>query len=158
MEGGIFMQISFKVNDKDYSLDVQPNVRLVDILRDRLGLTGTKEGCGEGECGTCTVIMNKKAVHSCLVLASQVDGKEIITVEGLEKDGELDRLQEEFISKGAIQCGFCTPGMLMSAKALLMENPNPTVEEIKIAIAGNICRCTGYNKIVDAIQAAAESN
>ncbi|MDR7871502.1 MAG: (2Fe-2S)-binding protein [Tissierellaceae bacterium] len=151
------MQISFKVNDKDYSLDVQPNVRLVDILRDKLSLTGTKEGCGEGECGTCTVIMNKKAVHSCLVLAQQVDGKEIITVEGLEKDGELDRLQEEFIKKGAIQCGFCTPGMLMSAKALVMENPNPSLEEIKIALAGNLCRCTGYAKIVDAVQAAVES-
>ena len=148
------MQIDFKVNDKDYSLDIQPNLRLLDILRDRLELTGTKEGCGEGECGTCTVIMNKKAVHSCLVLAPQVDGKEIITVEGLAKDGELDRLQEEFIRKGAIQCGFCTPGMLMSAKALIMENPNPSVEEIKIAIAGNLCRCTGYIKIVDAIQEA----
>ncbi len=152
------MHVNFKVNGKDYSLDVEPNLRLVDILRDKLGLTGTKEGCSEGECGTCTVIMNNKAVHSCLVLASQVQGKEIITVEGLEKNGELDRLQEEFIKQGAIQCGFCTPGMLMSAKALLMEKPNPTVEEIKVAIAGNLCRCTGYNKIVKAIQAAVEQN
>lgn len=150
------MQVNFKVNGKQYSLDVEPNLRLVDILRDKLGLTGTKEGCGEGECGTCTVIMNNKAVHSCLVLASQADGKEVITVEGLEKDGELDRLQVEFIKQGAIQCGFCTPGMLMSAKALLMENPNPTVDEIKSAIAGNLCRCTGYDKIISAIQAAAE--
>lgn len=150
------MQISLKVNGKDYSLDVQPNLRLLDLLRDKLELTGTKEGCGEGECGTCTVIMDKKAIHSCLVLATQANGREIITVEGLAKDGELDRLQEEFISKGAIQCGFCTPGMLMSAKALLMEKPNPTVEEIKVAIAGNMCRCTGYGKIVEAIEAAIE--
>jgi len=152
------MQVDFKVNGKQYSLNVEPNLRLVDILRDKLGLTGTKEGCGEGECGTCTVIMNNKAVHSCLVLAPQVGGKDIITVEGLEKNGEMDRLQEEFIKKGAIQCGFCTPGMLMSAKALLMENHNPTVEEIKNAIAGNLCRCTGYDKIISAIQAVAEIN
>jgi len=151
------MKVNFKVNDKQYSIDVEPNLRLLDVLRDKLGLTGTKEGCGEGECGTCTVIMDNMAVHSCLVLVPQIDGKEIITVEGLEKNGELDRLQEEFIKQGAIQCGFCTPGMLMSAKALLMENPNPTVEEIKIAIAGNLCRCTGYGKIVSAIQAAIEA-
>lgn len=150
------MQVEFKVNGKDYSLDLDPQLRLVDILRDELGLTGTKEGCGEGECGTCTVIMNNKAVHSCLILASQIRGKEIITVEDLEKDGQLDKLQETFIKQGAIQCGFCTPGMLMSAKALLMENPNPTVEEIKVAIAGNLCRCTGYNKIVTAIKDAVE--
>lgn len=152
------MKLEFKVNDNNYSIDVEPNLRLIDILRDKLGLTGTKEGCGEGECGTCTVIMNNEAVHSCLVLASQANGKEIITVEGLEKDGKLDRLQEEFIKQGAIQCGFCTPGMLMSAKALLMENPNPTVEDIKVAIAGNLCRCTGYDKIVKAVKAAAEQN
>ncbi len=152
------MKISFKVNDKDYSLDVEPNIRLVDILRDRLNLTGTKEGCGEGECGTCTVIMDKYAVHSCLVLASQVDGTEIITVEGLQKEGQLDKLQEEFIKRGAIQCGFCTPGMLMSAKALFMKKPNPTVEEIKHEMAGNMCRCTGYEKITEGVQDAAESN
>lgn len=152
------MKLEFKVNGNNYSMEVEPNLRLVDILRDKLGLTGTKEGCGEGECGTCTVIMNNKAVHSCLVLASQANGKEIITVEGLEKNGKLDKLQEEFIKHGAIQCGFCTPGMLMSAKALLMEKSNPTVEDIKVAIAGNLCRCTGYNKIVEAIKAAAEQN
>ncbi|MCQ1528848.1 (2Fe-2S)-binding protein [Lutispora saccharofermentans] len=151
------MLLQFKVNGKDYSINVEPQQRLVDILRNNLGLTGTKEGCGEGECGTCTVIMNGKAVHSCLVLAPQARGKEIITVEGLEIDGKLDKLQESFIEHGAIQCGFCTPGMLMSAKALLMENPNPTVEDIKTAIAGNICRCTGYNKIVSAIKAVTEA-
>lgn len=149
------MKIDFKVNGKDYSLDIDPTLRLIDILRDELGLTGTKEGCGEGECGTCTVIMDNKAVNSCLVLASQIRGKEILTVEGLEKDGQLDELQESFIRNGAIQCGYCTPGMLMSAKALLMNNPNPTEEEIKTAIAGNLCRCTGYNKIVAAIKEVA---
>lgn len=146
------MQIEFKVNGKDYSMDVDPKLRLLDILRDELDLTGTKEGCGEGECGTCTVIMDKKAVNSCLVLASQIQGKEIITIEGLEENGELDPLQESFVKNGAIQCGYCTPGMIMSAKALFMNNPNPTDEEIKTAIEGNLCRCTGYGKIVTAIR------
>lgn len=150
------MQIRFKVNGQEYNLDVSPTLRLVDLLRDRLGLTGTKEGCGEGECGSCTVIMNGKAVNSCLVLAPQIRGQEIITIEALEKNGRLDKLQESFINNGAIQCGYCTPGMLMSAKALLMANSNPSEEEIKIAIAGNLCRCTGYNKIINAIKEAAE--
>jgi Aerobic-type carbon monoxide dehydrogenase, small subunit CoxS/CutS homologs len=150
------LQIRFKVNGQEYNLDVSPTLRLVDLLRDRLGLTGTKEGCGEGECGSCTVIMNGKAVNSCLVLAPQIRGQEIITIEALEKNGRLDKLQESFINNGAIQCGYCTPGMLMSAKALLMANSNPSEEEIKIAIAGNLCRCTGYNKIINAIKEAAE--
>lgn len=146
------MKIECKVNNKTYIMDIEPNLRLIDILRDYLGLTGTKEGCGEGECGTCTVIMNGKAVHSCLVLAPQVNGKEIITIEGLEKDGELDPLQDSFIKNGAVQCGYCTPGMIMSAKALLMNNHNPSDDDIKTAIEGNLCRCTGYAKIIEAIK------
>ena len=149
------MQIEFKVNNQEYKMDVSPTMRLVDLLREKLGLTGTKEGCGEGECGSCTVIMNGKAVNSCLILAPQIRGQEILTIESLEKNGEMDKLQESFINNGAIQCGYCTPGMLMSAKALLMTNSHPSEEEIKIAIAGNLCRCTGYNKIVRAIKEAA---
>ena len=150
------MKIDFKVNGRDYSLEVREDMRLLDFLREELKLTGTKEGCGEGECGACTVIIDGKAVNSCLVLAPEIDGKEVITVEGLERDGRLHPLQESFIEKGAIQCGFCTPGMLMSAKALLDRNPDPSDEEIMEAIEGNLCRCTGYYKIVQAIRAAAE--
>lgn len=148
------MQIEFKVNGKVHNMNVDPTMRLVDLLREELGLTGTKEGCGEGECGSCTVLMNGKAVNSCLVLASQIRGQEIDTIESLEQDG-LDKLQESFINNGAVQCGYCTPGMLMSAKALLMANPHPSEEEIKTSIAGNLCRCTGYNKIVKAIKEVA---
>ncbi|KJR45084.1 Xanthine dehydrogenase iron-sulfur subunit [Desulfosporosinus sp. I2] len=151
------MQIEFKVNGKEHTMHIQSTMRLVDLLREELGLTGTKEGCGAGECGSCTVLMNGKAVNSCLVLAPQINGQEIITIEALEQDGQLDKLQESFIHNSAVQCGYCTPGMLMSAKALLMRNPNPTEEEIKTSIAGNLCRCTGYNKIVTAIKEAAES-
>ncbi|WP_411680796.1 (2Fe-2S)-binding protein [Clostridium thailandense] len=145
------MFIELTVNKKKYKLDVYPRKRLLDIIREDIGLTGTKEGCSEGECGACTVIMNKRAVNSCMILAVQARNKEIITVEGLEKNGELDELQKAFINKGAVQCGFCTPGMLMSCKALLMNNVNPTEEEIKKAIEGNLCRCTGYNKIIEAV-------
>ena len=150
------MQITFKVNGIEYRRDVLPTTRLVDLLRGELGLTGTKEGCGEGECGSCTVLLNGKAVSSCLVLAPQVRGQEILTIEGLEQDGELDRLQKSFIANSAVQCGYCTPGMLMSAKGLLLANPHPSAEEIKTAIAGNLCRCTGYNNIVKAIKAVAD--
>jgi carbon-monoxide dehydrogenase small subunit len=150
------VKIDFKLNGRDYSLEVRDDMRLLDFLREELKLTGTKEGCGEGECGACTVIIDGKAVNSCLVLAPEIDGKEVITVEGLERDGRLHPLQESFIEKGAIQCGFCTPGMLMSAKALLDRNPDPSDEEIMEAIEGNLCRCTGYYKIVQAIRAAAE--
>ncbi len=146
------MHIRFKVNGTECSIDTDPGKRLLDVLREDMGLTGTKEGCGEGECGACTVIMDGFAVNSCLIMIGQMDGKEIITVEGLEKDGELDRLQKAFISNGAVQCGYCTPGMLMSSKALLMKNPHPTEEEIRIAISGNLCRCTGYTKIVAAVK------
>lgn len=146
------MRIEMIVNGNRHSLEVDPGRRLLDVLREELGLTGTKEGCGEGECGACTVIMDGVAVNSCLVMVGQADGKQIMTVEGLETDNELDELQEAFIRNGAVQCGFCTPGMLMSCKALLMKNPHPSEEEIRLAIAGNLCRCTGYTKIVAAVK------
>lgn len=147
--------ISFTINGEQCSLDVEPNRTLVKMIRDDLNLTGTKEGCGAGECGSCTVIVDKRAVNSCMMLAVEAEGKEILTVEGLGKNGVLDELQEAFINKAALQCGYCTPGMLMSAKALLMRNPNPTEAEINEAISGNLCRCTGYRSIVDAIKEAA---
>jgi aerobic carbon-monoxide dehydrogenase small subunit len=144
--------VTFKVNGEEVILDVGPKERLLDTLREQLKLTGTKEGCSVGECGACTVILNGEAVHSCLVLTGQLNGSEIITVEGLEKDGKLDPLQEAFIEHQAVQCGFCTPGMLMSAKALLNYNPSPDRDEIKTAIEGNLCRCTGYKQIIEAIE------
>ncbi|WP_206808728.1 (2Fe-2S)-binding protein [Paradesulfitobacterium ferrireducens] len=150
------MKLEFKVNGKTYELDVDPESRLLDVLREELGLTGAKEGCGEGECGACTVIMDGLAVNSCLVLAAQARGKEILTVEGLAENGELDRLQQAFIDNGAIQCGYCTPGMLMSAKALFLRNPHPSETEIRTALAGNLCRCTGYVNIINAVKDAAE--
>jgi carbon-monoxide dehydrogenase small subunit len=148
------MQIDFKLNGKNVSIDICPTMRLVDLLRDSLGLTGTKEGCAEGECGACIVIMDGVAVNSCLVLALQVRGREIITIEGMARDGELDILQQKFLEHTAVQCGYCTPGMLMSAKALLMTNPHPSEDEIRLALAGNLCRCTGYSKIVESVQEA----
>ncbi len=149
--------IKVTVNDRLYELQVDPELRLVDLLRDELGLTGTKEGCGKGECGACTIIMNGKTVNSCMVLAFQADGSEILTIEGMGDDGEeLHPIQEAFIRQGAVQCGYCTPGMVLSAKAILDKNPNPSEEEIRKGISGNLCRCTGYQKIVDAIKDAAE--
>lgn len=150
------MQIEFKVNGIEHNMKVRSTMRLVDLLREELGLTGTKEGCGEGECGSCTVLMNGKAVNSCLILAPQIRNQAILTIEALEQDEELDILQASFIKNSAVQCGYCTPGMLMSAKALLIANAHPTEEEIKTAIAGNLCRCTGYNKIVKAIKEVAD--
>ncbi|BCV22414.1 (2Fe-2S)-binding protein [Moorella sp. Hama-1] len=150
------ISVSLRVNGRDYTVTVAPNARLLDVLRDELLLTGTKEGCDIGECGACTVIMDGKAVNSCLVLAASAAGKEITTIEGLEQGGRLHPLQEAFMQHNALQCGFCTPGMIMSAKALLDQNPHPTRAEIKTAIAGNLCRCTGYEQIVDAIEEAAE--
>lgn len=132
--------------------EIDPFKRLLDFLREDMKLTGVKEGCSEGECGACTVIIDEKAVTSCTIFAGQVMNKEIITIEGLEKNGELDRLQKAFIRNGAVQCGFCTPGMILSCKALLMKKENPTEEEIKQAIEGNLCRCTGYEKIISAVQ------
>ena len=149
-------EISFTLNNKKVAVSVDPMKRLIDVIREDFHLTGTKEGCGIGECGACTVIVDKKAVCSCMMLAGQVEGKEVITIEGIEMDGELSALQKNFIKYGAIQCGFCTPGMIMSAIALLMENPKPTEKEIRIAISGNLCRCTGYVQIIEAIQATVE--
>jgi carbon-monoxide dehydrogenase small subunit len=150
------MKLSLNVNGMEHELDVRPTARLIDVLRLQLGLTGVKEGCSEGECGACTVIVDDKAVNSCLVLAGQVRGKKVITVEGLAGDDGLDLLQRMFVEHGAVQCGFCTPGMLMSAKALLLADPHPTEEAIRLALAGNLCRCTGYTTIVAAVRAASE--
>lgn len=150
------IQLNLTVNEKPYSLGVASNLRLVDLLRDQLGLTGTKEGCGVGECGACTVIMNGQIVNSCLVLAGQAEGATITTIEGVQgADGQLHPIQQAFIDKGAVQCGYCTPGMVLSAKALLDQNPDPTMEEIKEGISGNLCRCTGYQQIIDAVEDAA---
>ncbi|MBS3945140.1 MAG: (2Fe-2S)-binding protein [Melioribacter sp.] len=150
------MEIRFTLNHNNVTVVVEPNLRLLDLLRNKFNLTGTKEGCSIGECGACTVIMNGKAVNSCLVLAGQCEGAEIITIEGIDKDGKLHPLQVNFLKSGAVQCGFCTPGMIMSAYALLLENPNPTEEEIKDAIAGNLCRCTGYKQIIEAVEKSAK--
>jgi carbon-monoxide dehydrogenase small subunit len=144
--------IQLKVNGDSYQVLVKPNMTLLEILREELNFTGTKKGCNEGECGACTVILEGKPVCSCLVLALEAEGKEVVTIEGLANGDELHPLQKAFIDNGAIQCGFCTPGMILSAKALLDNNPRPTDIEIKEAIAGNICRCGGYNVIVNAIK------
>ncbi|MBU5436934.1 (2Fe-2S)-binding protein [Tissierella sp. MSJ-40] len=147
-------EIKLKVNGIDYILNIDEDIRLIDLLRDKLRLTGTKEGCGEGECGACTVIMDGVSVNSCLVMAFQADGSNILTIEGLEEEGKLHPIQKAFIEEGAIQCGYCTPGMIMSVKALLDKQPYPSREEIRKGISGNLCRCTGYNKIVDATEMA----
>lgn len=146
------MQISFILNEKAVTLEMPASRTLLDVLRYDLHMTGTKCGCGAGECGTCTVLFNGKAVNACLFLAPDVDGQNVVTIEGLEKEGELHPLQKAFIAKGAIQCGYCTPGMILSAKALLDRNPNPTREEIKEGLSGNLCRCTGYDKIFLAVE------
>jgi aerobic carbon-monoxide dehydrogenase small subunit len=149
--------ITLIVNDTQYSVHVEPDELLVDVLREKIGLTGTKKGCGTGDCGACTVLMDGKPVTSCLVLAVSAVGKSILTIEGLERDGGLDPIQQSFLDKFAVQCGFCTPGMVLSVKALLDNNPDPTEEEIRYAISGNLCRCTGYQKIVEAVQALTSS-
>ena len=148
--------ITLIVNGTPSQLAVEPYRPLVDVLRDDLGLTGTKKGCGHGHCGTCTVMVEGKAVNSCLTLAIDLDGRNITTIEGLTADGQYHSLQKAFIQEGAVQCGFCTPGIIMMAKALLDENPTPNEKEVREAIVGNICRCTGYAKIVKAILSAAE--
>jgi len=150
------LEVRLKVNGEVRVADVPSSATLVELLREGLGLTGTKVGCGRGECGACTVLLDGKPVNSCLVYAAQCQGREVLTIEGLAKDDTLDRVQRAFAEAGAVQCGFCTPGMIMSAHALLQENPHPTREEIEEAISGNLCRCTGYVKIVDAIERSAE--
>jgi carbon-monoxide dehydrogenase small subunit len=147
-------EITLTVNKETHRLSVEPHRRLLDVLRNDLGLTGTKEGCGEGDCGACTVIMDGQAVTSCLILAVEADGSEITTIEGLADGGKLHPLQEAFVTHGAVQCGFCSPGMILSAKAFLETHPSPSREEVKGAMVGNLCRCTGYVKIIDAILAA----
>lgn len=149
-------KITLNVNGRDYNLSIEPEMTLLDVLREKLDLTGTKVSCREGECGACTVLMDGKACLSCLTLAMQAQGKKIVTIEGLAEDGQLHPVQKAFIDHGAIQCGYCTPGMILSSKALLDENPNPTREDVKTALSGNLCRCTGYVKIVEAVLAAAD--
>lgn len=144
--------IEFNLNGKDVKIEVPEDERLLDMLRDRLMLTGTKEGCGIGECGACTVIVDGVAVNSCLTFAASVDGKSVITIEGVAQNGELAPIQKSILEHNALQCGFCTPGIVMSIKALLDSNPKPTEEEIKIAISGNLCRCTGYQQILEAVE------
>lgn len=148
------VEIKLKVNGKSYILEIEEDMRLLDLLREKLGLLGVKEGCSEGECGACTVIMDGEVVNSCLIMAFQAEGSKIVTIEGLEKEGEIHPVQQAFIEVGAVQCGYCTPGMILSAKALLDKNPNPTEEEIREGISGNLCRCTGYNKIIQAVEKA----
>jgi len=147
--------LTMSVNGEAVLVHIKPDTLLLDVLRDHLGLMGTKEACGEGECGSCTVLLDGEPVTSCLVPALKAQGREVLTVEGLASSGELHPLQKAFIEHGAVQCGYCTPGMLMSAKALLDRNPRPEEDQIKEAISGNLCRCTGYVKIVEAIRAAA---
>jgi len=143
--------LTMKLNREEVTVQVKPSALLVEVLRDQLELTGTKVACGEGECGACTVLLDGEPVNSCLVPALKAQDREVMTVEGLAPLGELHPLQKAFVEHGAVQCGYCTPGMLMSAKALLDHNPNPTEDEIRLAISGNLCRCTGYAKIVEAI-------
>jgi len=149
--------IKFVLNGKSYELKIQPWRTLLEVIREDLKLTGPKEGCGQGECGSCTVIMSGKAVNSCLVPAVEADGQEIITIEGLADGENLHPIQDAFVEHAGMQCGFCTPGMIMSAKYLLDRNPDSSLEEIKEGIAGNFCRCTGYTKIVESINAAAQA-
>jgi aerobic carbon-monoxide dehydrogenase small subunit len=149
--------ISLTVNGNKSSLQVYPHHTLLEVLRDCLDLTGTKECCAEGECGACTVLLDARAVNSCLVLAVEADGGEVVTIEGLAAGGELDPLQTAFVEKGAVQCGFCIPGMILSAKYLLACNAHPTVPEIQEGLSGNLCRCAGYSRIIEAVIAAAEA-
>ena len=148
---------NFMVNGKLYEIIIEPRMLLVDVLRERMGLTGTKYACGTGDCGACTVLVDGKPILSCLTLAVTVRDKNILTIEGIADGNTLHPLQQAFIDNGAVQCGYCIPGMVLSAKALLEENPKPTRNEIQVGLAGNLCRCTGYVKIVDAVQAAAET-
>ena len=150
------MTVRFTLNGKPVSISTAPHRRLLDVLREELNLTGTKEGCGIGECSACTVLVNGKAVNSCLILIGQVEGAAVMTIEGLADGANLRPLQRNFIRAGAVQCGFCTPGVLLAAHALLSENPQPTEEQVAAAIAGNLCRCTGYKQIIEAVMLTAQ--
>jgi carbon-monoxide dehydrogenase small subunit len=156
--GGMERSFSFKLNGRQVSVSAPPAYTLLEVLREKLDVTGPKEDCGKGECGACTVLMNGRTVLSCLVLISQADGAEIVTSEGFMRDGSPDHVQKAFIENGAVQCGHCIPGFIVSTEALLSRSPNPSVEEIKTALAGNLCRCTGYASIIRAVQKAAEKN
>lgn len=153
----ISIQVTFEVNGKKVTVNSPPNRTLLDVLREDLGLTGAKDACGgEGECGACTVIMNGKSVNSCMVFIGQVQGSVIETIEGIAKDGELHPLQRAFVEVGAVQCGYCTPGAIIAAKALLQGNPHPSDEQVREGLSGNLCRCTGYVKMIEAVRRAAE--
>ena len=156
MEGAAGMKLRFKLNGKMVELEVKGNERLIDILREQLDLVGTKEGCGKGECGACTVLFDKLPVCSCLVIAAQIDGHEVVTIEGISSDKRYSAILEAFEATGAVQCGFCSPGMIISTAALLKKNKKPSIEQIKHALAGNLCRCTGYSKIIEAVELASE--
>ena len=145
------VELNLTVNGESTSLEVAPHATLLDVLRENLELTGTKYGCGEGECGACSVLLDGKVVNSCLVLALECEGATVLTIEGLAREGVLHPIQQAFVDQGAVQCGFCTPGMIMAAYALLQENPSPTAEQVTRGLEGNLCRCTGYRKIVDAV-------
>ena len=149
------VQIKLKVNGEDHQKEVESRMTLLDFLRNELNLTGTKEGCGEGDCGACTVVVDGAAVNSCIMLAVEAQGRDVLTIEGVSDGNELHPIQQAFIEHGAIQCGFCTPGMILSTKTFLEDNPSPTEVEVRTAIAGNLCRCTGYDKIVKSILAVA---
>jgi aerobic-type carbon monoxide dehydrogenase small subunit (CoxS/CutS family) len=150
------LKISFVLNGRNKTADVEPDMRVIDLLREHLHLTGTKEGCGSGECGACTILVDGKSRLSCLMLAAQLEGKKITTIEGLSKGKRLHPVQKAFVENGAVQCGFCTPGMVLTAFDILSCNPGPSRDEIREGISGNLCRCTGYQKIIDAIEAAAK--
>ena len=151
------MLVRFTLNGRPVAVDADPKRRLVDVLREDLHLMGTKEACGEGEGGACTILLDNEAVHSCLILFPQVEGREVVTIEGLAENGQLDIIQQAFVDNVAIQCGYCTPGMIMSTKGLLLKNPDPTDEEIRIALSGNICRCSGYVQTLAAVRQAAKN-
>ena len=151
------MLVRFTLNGRPVAVDADPKRRLVDVLREDLHLMGTKEACGEGECGACTILLDNEAVHSCMILFPQVEGREVVTIEGLAENGQLDIIQQAFVDNVAIQCGYCTPGMIMSTKGLLLKNPDPTDEEIRVALSGNICRCTGYVQTLAAVRQAAKT-
>ena len=149
------MKISFMLNGQEMEIESPPDRRVVDVLREDFGLTGTKESCGAGDCGACTILVDGETRLSCLLLAAQLHGRSIITIEGLAEDGRLSTLQKAFVEYGAVQCGFCIPGTILASLDLLKRNPNPTRDEVREGLAGNLCRCTGYQKIVDAVEAAA---